>query len=130
MQDSERLEALVRAVGHENYGWLVDIGNFLCADELPLHALPIAAPYAFHIHAKDFLLKSADADDPGAGWFRSRHGTFLRGTVVGHGVVPVRKCFEILKEHGYGGTVSLEFEGMEDNLPALEAGLAFLRKVA
>ena len=40
-----------------NYGWLVDMGNFLCADDLPVHAVPIAAPYAFHVHVKDFLYK-------------------------------------------------------------------------
>ena len=34
---------------------------------------------------------------------------------------------EILKKAGYDGVVSYEFEGMEENLPALEAALAFLR---
>ena len=67
MQDSDRVESLIRAVGHSNYGWLVDIGNFLCADELPIHALPIAAPYAFHVHAKDFLSKPGDRRRPGRG---------------------------------------------------------------
>ena len=127
LQDAERVETLIRTVNHPNYGWLVDMGNFLCADDLPVHAVPIAAPYAFHVHVKDFLYKPADAENPGQGWFPSRNGSYLRGTVAGHGVVPIRRCLEILKKAGYNGVVSYEFEGMEENLPALEAALAFLR---
>lgn len=127
LQDAERVETLIRTVNHPNYGWLVDMGNFLCADDLPIHAVPIAAPYAFHVHVKDFLYKPADAENPGQGWFPSRNGSYLRGTVAGHGVVPIRRCLEILKKAGYDGVVSYEFEGMEENLPALEAALAFLR---
>lgn len=32
-QDAERVEKLINAVGHPNFGALVDIGNFACADE-------------------------------------------------------------------------------------------------
>ena len=127
LQDAERVETLIRTVNHPNYGWLVDMGNFLCADDQPIHAVPIAAPYAFHVHVKDFLYKPADAENPGQGWFSSRNGSYLRGTVAGHGVVPIRRCLETLKKAGYDGVVSYEFEGMEENLPALEAALSFLR---
>ena len=127
LQDAERVETLIRTVNHPNYGWLVDMGNFLCADDQPVRAVPIAAPYAFHVHVKDFLYKPADAENPGQGWFPSRNGSYLRGTVAGHGVVPIRRCLQTLKSAGYDGVVSYEFEGMEENLPALEAALAFLR---
>ena len=127
LQDAERVETLIRTVNQPNYGWLVDMGNFLCADDQPVHAVPIAAPYAFHVHVKDFLYKPADAENPGQGWFPSRNGSYLRGTVAGHGVVPIRRCLQTLKSAGYDGVVSYEFEGMEENLPALEAALAFLR---
>ena len=126
MQDSHRVETLMLTVNHPNYGWLVDMGNFLCADEPPLHALPIAAPYAVHAHAKDFLMKE---ENPGEGWFPTRNGWSLRGTVVGHGVVPVKECVRILKEAGYDGWLSLEFEGMEEPLAAIRAGSEYLRKV-
>ncbi len=127
LQDAARVEALILAVDHENYGWLVDMGNFLCADELPLHALPIAAPYAVHVHAKDFLYKKPWERNPGEGWFPSRNGGYLRGTVAGHGVVPIDHCLKALKEAGYKGWLSYEFEGMEDNLPALKAAQEYLR---
>ncbi|MDD5898862.1 MAG: sugar phosphate isomerase/epimerase [Clostridia bacterium] len=128
-QDSSRVKALIDGVNHPNYGWLVDIGNFICADEDHLSAVRVAAPYAFHVHAKDFLRKSADAIDPGDGWFLSRGGQHIRGTVVGHGVVPVKECLDVIRESGYQGVVSLEFEGMEENLPAVVNGLAYLRRV-
>ncbi|MBE5806961.1 MAG: sugar phosphate isomerase/epimerase [Clostridiales bacterium] len=126
LQDADRLEALMRAVDHPNYGWLVDFGNFLCADQDPFHALPIAAPYAFHAHAKDFLLKDSA---PGEGWITTRGGRAIRGTVLGHGVVPIAACVSALRQAGYDGWLSLEFEGWEDCLRAVKAGLAYLRAV-
>ena len=128
-QDSNRVKALMDAVNHPNYGWLIDIGNFICADEDNLSAVKVAAPYAFHVHAKDFLRKPADAIDPGAGWFKSRGEQHIRGTVVGHGVVPVKECLDVIRESGYQGVISLEFEGAEENLPAVQNGLDYLRRV-
>ncbi|MFM7679201.1 MAG: sugar phosphate isomerase/epimerase, partial [Roseiflexaceae bacterium] len=65
---------------------------------------------------------------PGDGWFTSRAGHYLAGTVVGFGVVPVVQCLTIMKKAGYTGTVSLEFEGLEENLWALEVGYANLSR--
>lgn len=129
MQDSDRVEYLIRAVDHPNYGWLVDMGNFLCADEEPRHAVGVAAPYAVHAHVKDFLYKSGQEDVPVGGWFGTRGGNYLRGTVIGHGVVPVRACVHILQNAGYDGYLSVEFEGREETLPALENAREYLRKL-
>lgn len=129
IQDANRVEELILAVNHPNYGWLVDIGNFACADEDSIHALHIAAPYAVHAHAKDFLIKPADGENPGEGWFRSRHGRYLRGTIAGHGNVPLHACVDILRASGYDGWLSYEFEGLEENLRALEIALAYLKRI-
>ncbi len=125
-QYPERVEALIRAVGRESYGWLCDIGNFLCVDADPQKAVAVAARYAFHVHAKDFLLKT-DAECPD-GFFPTAGRNWLRGTVLGHGVVPVAQCLRILKDGGYDGFVTLEFEGAEECIPALETGLRMLKK--
>ncbi|MCL2495100.1 MAG: sugar phosphate isomerase/epimerase [Oscillospiraceae bacterium] len=122
-QDSARVAALVGAVSHPNFGVLVDIGNFLCADEDPAIATGNLAAMALHVHAKDFHVKSGSGDDPGRGWFRSRGGNYLRGAIIGHGSVPVRQCLGNLRRAGYNGYVSIEFEGMEDCETALEIGL-------
>ena len=128
-QDSDRVEALYNAVGHENYGLLIDIGNFACADEDSAHAVSRLASYAFHVHAKDFIFRPASSLDP-EGFIRTRGGNYIRGTVLGHGVVPLYDCVKLLKQSGYEGTLSLEFEGLEDNIPALEMGYRTLRRLA
>lgn len=128
-QAPERVEQLITAVNHKNYGWLCDMGNFLCVDADPVEAVYIAAPHAFHVHVKDFLFKSGDEPMPAGYQIVTGGGNYIRGTVVGHGVVPVRQCLNILKRAGYEGFVSVEFEGAEENLPALKNALAFLRGV-
>ena len=125
-QAPERVEALIRAVGSDNYGWLVDMGNFLCADADPEHAVHIASRYAVHVHAKDFLFKSGEVGNPHGGFFQTNGGNFIRGTIIGHGVVPVKNCINILKRAGYDSYVSVEFEGPEECLPAIKAGRDYL----
>lgn len=126
-QDAERVERLMAAVGHPNYGWLVDMGNFLVADGDCLASVKLAAPRAVHVHAKDFLCRVPVGGEPvPAGFCRSRGGNLWRGTVLGHGVVPVSACISALLDSGYNGWVSLEFEGLENNLDALRLGYSYL----
>ena len=121
-QDSARVELLINAVGHDNFGALVDIGNFMCADEDPNFAVGVMAGYARHVHAKDFYLKSGSEIDPGEGWFRTRAGNYLKGPIIGHGDAHAAQSLGILKRAGYDGWISVEFEGMEDNLTGLKLG--------
>lgn len=127
-QDPDRCERLYNAVTSDNYGLLCDIGNFLCADADPVKAVSTVAPYAVFVHTKDFYVKPGNTDNPGDGFFTSRGGNYLKGTIVGHGNVPVKQCLGILKKAGYDGFVSLEFEGMEENIEALTIGLKNLRR--
>jgi sugar phosphate isomerase/epimerase len=128
-QDSERVEQLVTAVNHPNFGVLIDMGNFLCADEDPARAVGRLMPYAFHCHAKDFHVKPGTGAAPGAGWFMSRAGNYLRGAIIGHGAVPVLQCLRIMKRDGFNGVLSIEFEGMEDVLTGISIGHDNLRRM-
>jgi sugar phosphate isomerase/epimerase len=128
VQESRRCERLVKAVGHPAFGALVDVGNFLCADEDPVEAVTRMAPHAVHCHVKDFHRKPAHAADPGKGWFRSRAGAYLRGAIVGHGVVDIPCCLRALTAAGYNGWISLEFEGLEDCEVGVEIGLENLKR--
>jgi len=127
-QDAARVEALINAVGHPNFGALIDIGNFMCVDEDPVVSVGIMAPYAFHVHAKDFHFKPGTLDFPGYGWFITRSGNYLRGAIIGHGDAKVSQSIGILKRAGYTGYVSIEFEGIEDNLLGIRLGLENLKK--
>ena len=128
IQEPERVEELIRTVNHPNYGWLVDIGNFICTDAELVHAANIAAPYAVHAHVKDFLWKSGQSLAP-EGWGKTRGGNYIRGTVISHGVVPISQCLEQLKKVNYDGYISVEFEGWEENIQALETSYAYLTKL-
>ena len=127
-QDSERVEKLVNGINHPNFGLLVDMGNFLCVDEDPAKAVGRLMPYAFHVHAKDFHVKSGMLQDPGTGWSRSRGGNFLRGSIIGHGDVPVKQCLNIMERAGYDGVLSIEFEGIEDPILGISIGAENLKR--
>lgn len=127
-QDSDRVEKLVTGVANENFGLLVDIGNFACADDPSDKAVGRVAKYAKYVHVKDFHIKSGSEPDPGRDFFRSRAGNYLRGAIIGHGNIPVAQCIGILKRAGYDGYVSIEFEGIEHTLKGIEIGLENLRR--
>ena len=125
-QDSYRVEQLFNAVNHDNYGLLVDIGNFICVDEDPAQAVSRVAPYAVHVHLKDMLVRP---EPVGPICNATRGCNYFAGTVVGEGDIPVKKCLQILKKAGYDGIVSLEYEGAEDCLTGIARGLANVRKI-
>lgn len=129
-QESRRIEKIVTGVGDPNFGLLIDIGNFACADENSADAVGRLAPYAKRVHAKDFHIKSGNGFEPGRGFFRSRSGNYLRGAIIGHGDIPVLQCLSILKRSGYDGFISVEFEGMEDCLDGISIGFENLKKMA
>ncbi len=128
-QDSERVEKIITGVGSNNFGVLLDIGNFCCVDENSATATGRLAPYIKHIHAKDFHLKSGNGLNPGKGFSKSRGGNYFRGSIIGHGDIPVMQCISIAKDAGYNGWVSIEFEGLEDCLDGIKIGLENLRKM-
>ena len=130
LQDSQRLVELWQGVGHPNFGLLCDIGNFACADETVQNAVAIVAPFARYVHAKDFYVRPANGTDPGRGFFRSRAGRYLRGAIVGQGDLDIPACHYALARAGYNGDIAIEFEGLEDCMAGLEAGLLNLKRMA
>ena len=122
-QDSYRVEQLFNAVAHDNYGLLVDVGNFVCADEDNCAAVSRVAPYAVHVHAKD-MYKSAT---PAPGFGQTRGCNYFKGAIVGEGDVNVEKCLQILKRAGYDGYCSIEFEGSEDCIEGIAKGFENLK---
>ena len=127
-QDSDRVEALYNAVDHDNYGLLVDMGNFACADEDSARAVSRLAPYAIHAHAKDFYIRPFGSPEiEGEKSFLSRGCRRLVGCAVGDGDIPVAQCVAILKKAGYDGWLSIEFEGNGDCVEEIAKGLANLK---
>ncbi len=119
----------IKKVNNENFGALVDIGNFMCVDDDVVTAVRDTAKFAFHVHVKDFLFKSGVELKPGGWWTTTSGGNYLRGTILGHGAVPVKACVNALKHAKYDGYLSVEFEGREECLSAIKDSLEFLKKV-
>lgn len=126
-QDIDRVEEVYYTVNHENYGVLIDIGNFLCADVDPSYAVGRLTKTATHVHLKDFLKKPIIGKEQPAGWIVTRGGNALRGTVLGDGVVPLASCLYALKFGGYNGYLTVEFEGPEEIDYALTTALKRVR---
>jgi len=126
-QDSDRVERLFNAVNHENFGLLVDFGNFSCVDEDNVTAVSRVAPYAFHVHCKDMHLYPGTGPRP-QGTVLTRGGNFLMGAVIGEGDVPIKQCLRIMKRVGYEGFASIEYEGKEDCINGITRGFANLKK--
>ena len=124
-QDSDRVERLYNAVNHENYGLLVDMGNFACADENSVTAVSRLAPYAIHAHAKDFIIRK---EKYGRCQLETRGCNYIGGVAVGEGDIPVKQCLAILKRAGYEGFLSIEYEGCDDCIDGIARGLANLKQ--
>lgn len=131
-QDSRRVEMLVDAVNSPNYGALIDLGNFLCADENPATAVGLLKNYAFYVHCKDFYYKQGAghvAAPEGPGWIYTRAGNYIKGASVGDGCVPIAQCLGLLQSAGFEGPIAIEYEGTEDPLTCIAAGKRYLEKI-
>jgi len=126
-QDYDRVEKLFNAIDHNNFGLLLDMGNFLCVDNDPVMAYSRLAPYAIHAHAKDFHIVSGSEPRPER-YTLTRGGNFRKGSIIGEGNVPIKQCIRILKAAGYDGYLSIEFEGAEDCIEGIKKGFENLKR--
>ena len=128
-QDSARMVDLFTAVNNTNYGFLCDMGNFGGVDENCATAASSLLDLIVHVHAKDCFTRSGMSYNPGRGFNASRGGNYRRGTIFGHGDVPTFQILRAIKNSGYNGFVSLEFEGMEDTIEGISIGIENLQRM-
>ncbi len=128
VQASDRVQRLIAAVGRPNFKTTLDVGNFLCADEDPVSAVKKNIPLASMVHLKDFYIRPSYRN-PGEGWFRTLSGNYLRGAIVGHGDIDMPEVIRVIKQSGYDGYISIEFEGMEDCRTGSKIGLDNARRM-
>ena len=138
----DRVRRLVLAVNRPNYGCTIDVGNALCVDEDPMICVETLLPFVKRVHIKDFYIrkdayaigmKYGDEQQPkditGNRWFTTRHHRYLRGAIVGHGDIDLRSVIGTLVASGYDGDMTIEFEGMEDEMLACEIGMRNLKQM-
>lgn len=128
VQHSDRVQALVKAVGRDNFRTTLDVGNFLCVDENPGTAVANNVKLASMVHVKDFYYRPSYRN-PGEGWFKSAGGNWLRGAIVGQGDIDMPHVLRTVKESGYDGYISIEFEGMEECRKATKMGFNYVKQL-
>lgn len=129
VQASDRVQRVLQAVDRPNFKTTLDIGNFLCVDEQPLVGVKRNLPYASLIHVKDFYIRPYDQNPGGGEWFLTSHGNYLRGSIFGQGDIDVRRVLKLIKDSGYDGDITLEFEGMEECREGTRLGLDNLKRL-
>lgn len=128
VQASDRIQTLVHHVNRPNFKTTLDTGNFLCVEENPISALKKNITIASMIHIKDFYYRPS-YKNPGAGWFQTSGGNYLRGSIIGHGDIEIAEVIRIIKYSGYSGYLSIEFEGMEDCKTGTKISLENVRRI-
>ncbi|HEY2494185.1 MAG TPA: sugar phosphate isomerase/epimerase [Paenibacillus sp.] len=113
VQASDRVQALIHAVDRSNFKTTLDVGNFVCVDEDPVTAVKKNIGLASMVHIKDFYIRP-EHRNPGDGWFQSAGQNFLRGAIAGQGDLDIWEILRIVKQSGYDGYLSIEYEGMEE----------------
>lgn len=128
-QDIDRVERFYTAMDHENFGLLLDFGNFAFADEDPVLAISRLGHFAIHAHAKDFWKRKYGEEPASPKVSLSRACNQLSGCVVGEGDMNVAQCISILKNVEYDGYLSIEYEGYEDCIEGLKRGIVNLKNL-
>src|SRR6266542_4289404 len=106
MQAAQRVEKLLKAVKHPNFGLTIDLGNFLCVNDDPVAAVKRLSKWVIMAHAKDFHVRPKETMPP-TGWFATPTKLALRGAICGHGVIDIPAQLNLLKKAGYDGWLSL-----------------------
>ncbi|OAS82949.1 MULTISPECIES: sugar phosphate isomerase/epimerase family protein [Metabacillus] len=129
VQASERIQRLIESVARANFKTTLDTGNFLCVDEDPVAAVKKNIAYASMVHTKDFYYRPASSYHPGEGWFQTASGNYLRGAITGHGDIHLYDVLNVIKQSGYDGYISIEFEGLEECRQGSKIGLDNVKRI-
>jgi sugar phosphate isomerase/epimerase len=100
----------------------MDTGNTFIAGQDPVAFLKRFIDKVSHVHIKD-VSESLAAAVRG-----NQTGIAVSQCAIGDGVNAnnIRRCLEMLRDHGYNGVLSIECEGQGG--PMIEKSLAWLRK--
>ncbi len=121
---AEEVIEVIQGVGSDNLRAAIDIGNFLIAGQDSLEGTQKLAHLCTHVHAKDFKLLQ---DPPKEG---SRAKAALKSTVIGEGDVKVAECLKALRDAGYDGFISVEFEAFDvDSREGIRRSVKFVENV-
>ncbi|MUK87384.1 TIM barrel protein [Ornithinibacillus sp. L9] len=123
---SEQVEEIIHQVDSPFVRSTFDTGNFLLVHQDPKQSFDRLKEKIVHVHFKDFRMKEPSEDVNG---FRSIKGKELIGTIPGDGQVDLDYIVNGLKEIGYHGWLSIEYEGLDEPIEANKEAVNRLRKL-
>lgn len=109
-----------------------DVGNFMLVNENPLDAVKLLKDQIGYLHLKDLKkvaltvsdLAEADMEE----CYAAIDGSVYQGIVLGNGDVPITAIITYMKKFGYGGFLSIEYEGAGDPVKGTSECIAYARK--
>ena len=106
---SDQVGRILREVGSPALKATFDCGNFMIGDENPIDAVKSLAKLTGHVHVKDLRWDNVTAEPPQV--YVSNAGKKLLPEVIGEGQIDFVTIFRALREAGFRGYLSLEYEG-------------------
>ncbi|MBT3381388.1 MAG: sugar phosphate isomerase/epimerase [Lentisphaerae bacterium] len=129
VQGAARVLRIYNAVGRDNFRLLVDTGNFFPVEfDNTLSAIKQCSPFAGMVHTKDHHIRSAPGE-PVDAWRDRGHGVFTQAAIAAEGDIGVAQAIGFLRDAGYDGYLSLEYEGPLDACEANRRGMENLREI-
>lgn len=122
---ADQVRRVIESAGSPALRANVDTGNFLLVNQNPVDAIRDLAPLAAYVHLKDFRRRSRDEQVSES--YAALDGSYFVGTAIGAGEVDLRAVLATLREAGYDGWLSIEFEGTGDAKEGLQASVAATR---
>lgn len=107
---SEQVKTILDAVNSPSMKANTDTGNFLLVDEEPTEAISNLAGNIGLVHFKDLV------EVPEKMQYDAISGRHYKGTIIGEGEVDLKSIVQILKDSNYQGYLSIEYEGLEEDI--------------
>lgn len=104
---SSQVKGIIDRVGSKALKSNADVGNFILVNEDSLDAVRNLKDKIGFIHLKDFKKVNENG-------YAALDGSIYQGIVLGKGDVPIAAIINFLKENGYQGYLSIEYEGPGD----------------
>jgi len=132
--NSQSLNSVLNQVSSDNLKANFDTANPLLFGENPVEALSNLIGHISYVHFKDFITnKAVDfqivADRDTTRIQTGINNARMTGITAGGGEVPLMEIIRQLKQSGYNGTVSVEYEGTGDSVEDTEVSLKYLESL-
>ncbi|MCL4514954.1 MAG: sugar phosphate isomerase/epimerase [Firmicutes bacterium] len=123
---SQQVREILETVNSPYLRATIDTANFFLVGENPAEAAEALARYAAHVHLKDFYKVGPDFAKEA---YKGVAGDRYTGIAAGKGEVDFPRIFRALRKAGYGGFLSIEFEGNEDPEQGVAESVAYLSRI-